>query len=150
MRRRLSSTSASRAAPCPLSRWKAQRIGAHTECISVSCDPVEDQSFLVDGEPCTFAASHCCVAAGQIHAPLLTKYAVRNNLTTPHCKTSGRKIKPKENPMPRTNRHFLPGHVWHITHRCHQKQFLLKFPRDRRRYVHRVFEAKKRFGLCVA
>ena len=51
--------------------------------------------------------------------------------------------------MPRANRHFLPGHVWHITHRCHQKQFLLKFPRDRRRYVHWVFEAKKRFGLCV-
>ena len=51
--------------------------------------------------------------------------------------------------MPRANRHFLPGHVWHITHRCHQKQFLLKFPRDRRRYVHWVFEAKKRFGFCI-
>jgi putative transposase len=49
----------------------------------------------------------------------------------------------------RANRHFLPGHVWHITHRCHQKQFLLKFPRDRRRYLHWVFEAKKRFGLSV-
>jgi len=33
--------------------------------------------------------------------------------------------------MPRANRHFLPGHVWHITHRCHQKKFLLKFARDR-------------------
>jgi putative transposase len=41
--------------------------------------------------------------------------------------------------MPRANRHFLPGYVWHITHRCHQKQFLLKF----------LFEAKKRFGLSV-
>jgi len=51
--------------------------------------------------------------------------------------------------MPRANRHFLPGHVWHITHRCHHKQFLLKFARDRRRYVHWVFEAKKRFGLSV-
>jgi putative transposase len=51
--------------------------------------------------------------------------------------------------MPRANRHFLPGHVWHIIHRCHHKQFLLKFARDRRRYVHWVFEAKKRFGLCV-
>jgi hypothetical protein len=50
----------------------------------------------------------------------------------------------------RITRHVLAGHVWHITHRCHQKQFLLKFPRDRRRYVHWVFEAKKRFGLCVA
>ena len=51
--------------------------------------------------------------------------------------------------MPRANRHFLPGYVWHITHRCHHKQFLLKFVRDRRRYLHWVFEAKKRFGLSV-
>jgi putative transposase len=51
--------------------------------------------------------------------------------------------------MPRANRHFLPGHVWHITHRCHQKKFLLKFARDRRRYLHWIFEAKKRFGLSV-
>jgi putative transposase len=51
--------------------------------------------------------------------------------------------------MPRANCYFLHGHVWHITHRCHQKQFLLKFARDRHRYLRRVFEAKKRFGLSV-
>jgi putative transposase len=51
--------------------------------------------------------------------------------------------------MPRANRHFLPGYIWHITHRCHQRKFLLKFARDRRRYVRWVFEAKKWFGLCV-
>ncbi len=51
--------------------------------------------------------------------------------------------------MPRTNRHYLPGHIWHITHRYHQRKFLLKFARDRRRYLHWVFEAKKRFGLSV-
>jgi putative transposase len=51
--------------------------------------------------------------------------------------------------MPRANRHFLPGHVWHITHRCHQKNLLLKFARDRRSYLRWVFEAKKRFGLSV-
>src|ERR1044071_9578053 len=51
--------------------------------------------------------------------------------------------------MPRANRHFLPVYVWHITHRCHQRKFLLKFARDRRRYLHWLFEAKKRFGLCV-
>jgi putative transposase len=51
--------------------------------------------------------------------------------------------------MPRANRHFLPGHIWHITHRCHQKEFLLKFARDRHRYLHWLFEAKKRFGLSV-
>jgi REP element-mobilizing transposase RayT len=51
--------------------------------------------------------------------------------------------------MPRANRYFLPGYVWHITHRCHQRKFLLKFARDRRRYLHWLFEGKKRFGLCV-
>ena len=51
--------------------------------------------------------------------------------------------------MPRANRHVLPGYVWHITHRCHRKSFLLKFARDRRAYLHWVLEAKKRFGLSV-
>ena len=51
--------------------------------------------------------------------------------------------------MPRANRCFLPDHVWHITHRCHKKEFLLKFARDRQRWLHWLFEAKKRFGLCV-
>jgi putative transposase len=51
--------------------------------------------------------------------------------------------------MPRANRHFLPGYVWHITHRCHRKNFLLKFARDRRTYLRWLFEAKKRFGLSV-
>jgi len=51
--------------------------------------------------------------------------------------------------MPRANRHFLPGHVWHLTHRCHEKDFLLKFARDRNRYLRWLFEARKRFGLCV-
>ncbi len=38
--------------------------------------------------------------------------------------------------MPRANRHFVPGHVWHITHRCHRKAFLPEFARDRQRYLH--------------
>jgi len=38
--------------------------------------------------------------------------------------------------MARAKRHFLPGHVWHITHRCHKKEFLLKFAKDRRRWLH--------------
>ncbi len=43
-------------------------------------------------------------------------------------------------------RHFLPGHVWHITHRCHKKEFLLKFARDRCRWLQWLFEAKNRNG----
>ena len=51
--------------------------------------------------------------------------------------------------MPRANRYFLPGHIWHITHRCHKKEFLLKFSRDRERWIAWLFDAKKRYGLCV-
>lgn len=51
--------------------------------------------------------------------------------------------------MPRAHRYFLPGYVWHITHRCHQKEFLLKFSRDRKRWLHWLFEARRRFGLRV-
>ncbi len=36
--------------------------------------------------------------------------------------------------MPRANRCFIPAQVWHITRRCHKKEFLLKFKRDRVRY----------------
>ncbi len=51
--------------------------------------------------------------------------------------------------MPRANRHFVSGHIWHLTHRCHKKEFLLKFARDRKRWRQWLFEARKRFGLCV-
>ena len=51
--------------------------------------------------------------------------------------------------MPRANRYYLPGYVWHITHRCHKREFLLKFDKDKRRWIHWLFEAKKRYGLCV-
>jgi putative transposase len=51
--------------------------------------------------------------------------------------------------MPRANRHRIPGQVWHITHRCHRRQFLLKFAKDRRAWVGWLYEARKRFGLCV-
>lgn len=51
--------------------------------------------------------------------------------------------------MALANRHYIPGQVWHITHRCHKKEFLLKFARDRRRLHHWLFEAKKRFGLRI-
>ncbi len=35
------------------------------------------------------------------------------------------------------------------TLRCHQKEFLLKFTKDRQRWRNWLFEAKKRYGLCV-
>jgi len=51
--------------------------------------------------------------------------------------------------MPRANRHHLPGYVWHITHRCHRKEFLFKFVKDRKRWLAWLLKAKKRFGLRI-
>ncbi len=51
--------------------------------------------------------------------------------------------------MPRAKRYHLPGHVWHITHRCHKGEFLFKFARDRQCWIRWLFEARKRYGICV-
>jgi len=39
------------------------------------------------------------------------------------------------------NRYILPGQVCHVTHRCHDRAFLLKFARDRDAYRERLREA---------
>ena len=51
--------------------------------------------------------------------------------------------------MPRANRHYIPGHIWHITHRCHKREFLMKFSKDKKWWLFWLFEVKKRFGLCI-
>ena len=51
--------------------------------------------------------------------------------------------------MPRGRRYYIPGHVWHITHRCHKKEFLLKFANDRQVWLDWPFEARKRFGTVI-
>lgn len=51
--------------------------------------------------------------------------------------------------MARANRHYLPGYVWHITHRCHKREFLLKFSKDKKRWLSWLFEAKQRYGLSI-
>ena len=51
--------------------------------------------------------------------------------------------------MARANRHHLPGYLWHITHRCHKREFLLKFHKDKRRWIHWLYEAKKRYELDI-
>lgn len=51
--------------------------------------------------------------------------------------------------MPRANRNYLPGYVWHLTHRCHRRQFLLAFARDRRVWRRWLYEARQRYGLCT-
>ena len=51
--------------------------------------------------------------------------------------------------MARANRHYIPGHVWHITHRCHKRDYLLKFAKDRYRWLQWLLEARKRYGLSI-
>lgn len=51
--------------------------------------------------------------------------------------------------MARAHRHFVAGQVWHITQRCHQREFLLRSDIDRRRWVYWLYQARKRFGLSV-
>lgn len=51
--------------------------------------------------------------------------------------------------MARAKRHYLPGHIWHITHRCHKKEFLLKFSKDRNRWLQWLYQARKRYGLTI-
>jgi putative transposase len=51
--------------------------------------------------------------------------------------------------MARAKRHYIPGQIWHITHRCHKREFLLKFAKDRRRWLQWLFETKKRYGLPI-
>ncbi|MFO7557545.1 MAG: transposase [Desulfobacterales bacterium] len=51
--------------------------------------------------------------------------------------------------MARAKRHYIRGQIWHITHRCHKREFLLKFAKDRSRWLHWLFEARKRYDLVV-
>jgi putative transposase len=51
--------------------------------------------------------------------------------------------------MPRAHRNYLPGYVWHLTQRCHRRQFLLRFARDRRAWRRWLYQARRRYGLCV-
>lgn len=51
--------------------------------------------------------------------------------------------------MPRPYRISCAGLIWHVTHRCHKKSFLLKFERDRKRWRHWLYIATRRYGLTV-
>ena len=51
--------------------------------------------------------------------------------------------------MPRAHRHYIPGLVWHITHRCHQRDFLLRSLEDRERWLHWLRTSKERYGIHI-
>ena len=51
--------------------------------------------------------------------------------------------------MARAKRHYIPGYIWHITQRCHKRDFLLRFAKDRHGWMKWLFEAKRRYGLSI-
>ncbi len=51
--------------------------------------------------------------------------------------------------MPRANRHFVPGQIWHLTQRCINRSFLFGTPEERDRWCYWLGEASQRHKLCV-
>ena len=51
--------------------------------------------------------------------------------------------------MPRSNEYLLGGHTYHLTHRCHNREFLLRSMRDRDVYRHWLCEGVERFDVSV-
>ncbi len=51
--------------------------------------------------------------------------------------------------MARAHRHYHPGLVWHITQRCHDQEFLLKFQHYRKRWLYWAYQAKLRFSISI-
>ena len=46
-------------------------------------------------------------------------------------------------------RYFEPGHVWHITHRCHNRAFLLEYGCYRDLWIKWLREGRERFFVSV-
>ena len=51
--------------------------------------------------------------------------------------------------MPGSNRYFVPSYAYHLTHRCHNREFLLRFAKDRDRYRMLLREAVLEFGVSL-
>jgi putative transposase len=51
--------------------------------------------------------------------------------------------------MPRRRRGLRDHCCYHVTHRCHKREFLFKFARDREVYVELLRETVKRFKIDV-
>ena len=49
--------------------------------------------------------------------------------------------------MPRAHRYFTQGRIFHITHRCHNRCFLMKFAKDRDLYREMLRERLDHFGI---
>ena len=46
--------------------------------------------------------------------------------------------------MPRANRYHVPGYTYHLTHRCHNRKFLLRFALDRDTYQRMLWQSLRK------
>lgn len=51
--------------------------------------------------------------------------------------------------MPRANRYILPGYTYHLTHRCHNRKFLLRCRTDRIEYWHRLRKNVRKYRISL-
>jgi putative transposase len=51
--------------------------------------------------------------------------------------------------MGRAHRLKVQGGIFHVTHRCHNREFLLKFARDQDAYRAKMREELKRFEISL-
>ncbi len=51
--------------------------------------------------------------------------------------------------MPKARRYFEQGHCYHLTHRCHDRKFLLRFAKDRDAYRILLKECSREYGVPV-
>lgn len=51
--------------------------------------------------------------------------------------------------MPRSARMLFPGHIYHLTHRCHNGSFFLRFDTARIEYRRRLWQATSQFKIAM-
>jgi putative transposase len=44
---------------------------------------------------------------------------------------------------------MIPGYAWHITHRCHNRLFLLKLLKDKKNWMSWMYSARVKYGLHI-
>ncbi len=51
--------------------------------------------------------------------------------------------------MPRAKHFYLPGYIYHITHRCHNRDFLLKFNYEKKGYLYWLKQCITKYSLKI-
>lgn len=51
--------------------------------------------------------------------------------------------------MPKAVRYFVRGHCYHLTHRCHDRKYLLRFAKDRHAYREILRQCSREYGVPV-